>query len=210
MINIPELLEILELKGNRLDKMLFQLKWPPPGHLPVVLLDNISLSYEKGSITAQDVDEIFVHFYNKDKLEDMMKTWSKQRLIQSRMKILKEAIAAHIEGRFELSIPALLPQVEGIIADISEHAGRMNFASIKDYVESAFARNTRFDRISKVFFLSILLEQFEWGNPIPFFSRNAILHGADTNYATSSNSLRLILLFDQLQTAIDLFQKETG
>lgn len=199
MTDIIEMLEILERKGNRLEKMLFQLKWTPPGHLPAILLDKISLSFEKGQITAQDVDEIFVHFYNKDRLREIVNTWSEQQFIQPRIKILKEVVTAHTEGRFELSIPSILPQIEGIIADINEHAGRMKFTNIEKYVEAMFARDSRFDRIGKTFFLSILYEKFEWQDPIPFLSRNAILHGADTNYASASNSLRLILMFDLLQ-----------
>jgi hypothetical protein len=54
--------KILERNGSRLDKMLFQLKWPPPGHLSAILLDRISLGFEKGQLNAQDVDDIFVHF----------------------------------------------------------------------------------------------------------------------------------------------------
>jgi hypothetical protein len=199
------MLEILERKGNRLDKMLFQLKWPPPGHLSAILLDKISLSFEKGKITAQDVDEILVHFYNKDRLQEIVDTWSEQKFIQPRMKILREVVTAHIEGRYELSIPSLLPQIEGIIADINKHAGRMNFPNIKEYVEAMFARDTRFDRVGKTFFLSILYENFEWQDPIPFLSRNAILHGADTNYASASNSLRLILMFDLLQDSTKVY-----
>ena len=190
--------------------MLFQLKWPPPGHLSAVLLDQISLSYEEGNLTEQDVDEIITHFYNKDKLEKLVETWSEKSFIQPRMKILKECVSAHIEGRFELSIPTLLPQIEGIVADIVEHAGRMKFKNIEEYVDSMFVRNSRFDRIGKAFFFSILLEEFKWKDPIPFLSRHAILHGADTNYASASNSLRLILIFDQLQAAIQVPKKETG
>jgi len=205
LINIAEMLEILERKGNRLDKMLFQLKWPPPGHLPAILLDKISLSFEKGKITAQDIDEILVHFYTKDRLQEIVNTWSEQKFIQPRMKILREVVTAHIEGRYELSIPSLLPQIEGIIADINKHAGRMNFPNIKEYVEAMFARDSRFDRVGKTFFLSILYENFEWQDPIPFLSRNAILHGADTNYASASNSLRLILMFDLLQDSTKVY-----
>jgi len=199
MIDIIEMLEILEQKGNRLEKMLFQLKWTPPGHLPSILLDKISLSFEKGQISIQDVDEIFVHFYNKDRLQEMVNTWCEKKFIEPRIKILKEVVTAHIEGRFELSIPSILPQIEGIVADINKHAGRMNFTKSKEYVESMLARNSRFDRIGKEFFLSILHDKFEWQDSIPFLSRNAILHGADTNYASEANSLRLILMFDFLQ-----------
>ena len=185
--------------------MLFQLKWTPPGHLSAILLDEISLSFEKGKITDQDVDEIFVHFYNKDRLQKIIDTWSEQKFIQPRIKILREVVIAHIEGRYELSIPALLPQIEGIIADINHHAGRMNFPTIKEYVEAMFVRDSRFDRIGKTFFLSILYESFEWQDPIPFLSRNAILHGADTNYASAANSLRLILMFDLLQDSTKVY-----
>lgn len=205
-----EVLEWLKSTGSRLEGMLYQLKWPPPGHLSAALLDHISHSFEKGQLTTQDVDEIFVHFYDKDKLKKLVEGWSQRDFIQPRMKILKEAVAAHVEGRYELSIPTLLPQIEGTIADINKHAGRMKFKNMEDYVESIFARNSRFDRISKAFYLSILLENFKWQDPIPFLSRHAILHGTDTNYASASNSLRLILMFDRLQDSMKLTKMKTG
>lgn len=199
MIDIFEIIEILEKKGDRLDKMLFQLKWPPPGHLSARLVDQITLSFEKGKITAQDVDEILLHFYNKDKLQGILNTWAEKDFIKHRIKILEKVITAHVEHQFELSIPTILPQIEGVIADINKHVGRMKLKNIKDYVEEIFVRDSRFDRVSKAFLLSILYEDFEWRDPVPFLSRHAILHGADTNYASAANSLRLILMFDQLQ-----------
>jgi len=201
-MNIYNFVKLLELRGNKLEKMLFDLKWPPPGNLPAILLDKISNGYEKGIISAQDVDKIFLNFYNKEKLEKLVGLWSEQDFIHHRIKIISEAVNAHIEGKYELSIPTLLPQLEGIIADIYQHTGRMTFKNITDYVETIFERDSRFDRVSKTFFQSIILEEFEWQGPVPFFSRNAILHGADINYATPANSLRLILMLDLLQSSV--------
>lgn len=203
MSTILSMFEFLDKNGNRLEKVLYKLKWPPPGFLPAILLDKLSLGLEIGQLADQEFDEIFVLFYNKERLQVILKAWSERDHLSHRMKILTEAISAHIEGRFELSIPALLPQVEGIIADIKRHTGRMNQKNIVGYIDSILVDNSRFNRIGKTFLVTTLVENFEWQQgPIPFFSRHAILHGADTNYASATNSLRLILIINQLQEAI--------
>lgn len=203
-------LDILERKGSKLERMLLQLKWPPPGLLPATLLDRLSLGFEEGLLTVEDVENVFVRFYNHDRLQEMLHIWSEHGHFPHRMRILKEVVAVHTEGRFELSIPALLPQIEGVIAEIFGHSGHMQGKNFKDYLELAFAEDSRFNRIGKVFFLGTLLENFGWRNPIPFFSRHAVLHGADTNYASASNSLRLILVFDQLQDSIRYVASHKG
>jgi len=201
MTTIISALKSLERNGARLEKMLLQLKWPPPGLLPAILLDKLSLGFENGQLTAHDIDDIFVQLYNKEILLEMLNTWTERGLFKNRIKILKLAVEAHIDGKFELSIPTLLPQIEGFIAEIFNHTGRMHSKDIESYVESIFVRDSRFDKIDKVFLISTLKENFEWKGTIPFFSRNAILHGADTNYASAPNSLRLILILDQLQNS---------
>ena len=57
----------------------------------------------------------------------------------------------------------------------------------------------------KEFVSSEVFTGFEWGSPLTAaLSRNAILHGADTNYGTEINSLKAIVLFDFIVFSFEL------
>lgn len=188
--------------AERLESMLLQLGWPPPGHLPIRLLDEITRDYQTGKLSPEEVEELFVEFYDANQLQQIVATWRQNAHFPHRVKILEQAVAAHAEGRYELSIPAILPQIEGVIAELFGHAGRMSLKAFKQYLSAAFSDSSRFDRVSAAFILRILLEDFTWGDSIPRLSRHAVLHGADTEYASAANSLRVILFFDELQGSV--------
>jgi hypothetical protein len=188
--------------GERLDRVFLLLKWPPPGHLPAVLLDRIAISFEAGALSESDVDQVLVHFYGRQQLEEMAQDWHVAGHFPRRMQILHDAVEAHLRAEYTLSIPAVLTQIEGALGDIFGHRGRMRQKDFRDYVAAAFERPSRFDTASAAFFLDTVLEQFQWGQDVPFLSRHAILHGADTEYATAAKSLRVILTFDVIQSSV--------
>jgi hypothetical protein len=190
--------------------MLLGLKWPPPGHLPAALLDEISSAFEKEDIEPSEVERLFVTYYTPPRLRQIVDAWSERGLSPRRLRIMKQVVTAHNEGHFELSVPSILPQIEGTLAEIFGHAGRISGKEVRQYVRVAFRRGSRFDKIGAAFFVDVLLDRFEWGDPIPFLSRHAILHGADLDYMTAAKSLRLILIFDQLQGAMQYVATPTG
>jgi hypothetical protein len=202
--------ENLERKADCLERMLLVLGWPPPGHLPATLLDEITDEFHAENLTPSDVEELFVHFYTADLLRELTTEWRLNGHFPHRIRILEAAVAAHVEGRFELSVPAMLPQIEGVIADFFGHIGRMNNAALQQYLVAAFSKDSHFDRVSAAFILNVILESFFWGAKIPRLSRHAILHGADTRYATAINSLQVILAFDELQRSISYVASVAG
>lgn len=109
-----------------------------------------------------------------------------------------------------MSIPALLSQLEGIVADLVGHSGQMTGAMLKRYIAGALAIGVSAADLAGTFVAGVLLEQFAWGNPIPHFSRHAVLHGADTEYGSAANSLRLILVIDHLQHAVRYVATDRG
>ncbi|MCA1788645.1 MAG: hypothetical protein LC667_01975 [Thioalkalivibrio sp.] len=204
------MLEELAAKGTRLERMLLQLKWPPPGHLPAALLDDIALAFDRKQFSPEDVEELFVNYYAAHRLREVVQSWHERRLNPRRLRIVEQAVAAHVERRFELSVPTILPQIEGTIAEIFGHVGRLSIKEVRRYLQMAFRRGSRFDKIGAAFFVEVLFDQFQWGSPIPTLSRHAILHGADLEYATAAKSLRLILIFDQLQAAMRYVVSPSG
>lgn len=212
-LSIPDFQGIfkdLEGKMERLEQMLLALGWPPPGHLPATLLDQITEEFHAGNLASTDIEDLFVHFYDADLLRELTAEWKRNGHFPHRIHILDAAVGAHVAGQFELSVPAMLPQLEGVIAELFGHTGRMKGPAFQQYLVTAFSKGSHFDRVSAAFIINVILESFFWGAKIPRLSRHAILHGADTRYATAVNSLQIILAFDELQRSISYVASVDG
>lgn len=99
--------------------------------------------------------------------------------------------------RLGASVPALLAQLEGLIADASSHAGRMNATAWREHMNEAASRDPLVGTLVKRFVNAVLAAPFEHGAPITSpLSRHAILHGGDVDYGTLTNSRTAILLVD--------------
>ncbi|WP_419945094.1 hypothetical protein [Candidatus Poriferisodalis sp.] len=115
-----------------------------------------------------------------------------------RESILREAFAAHREGRFNLSIPAILPQIDGIW---HERCGHNLFGSdIRKVVAAAQDPQVKGGIIAR---LLQSLTNPEWKLRQPrrkraagfvALNRHQVLHGEVTDYGTEENSLKAIAL----------------
>jgi hypothetical protein len=200
----------LQDDGDRLERMLLSIEWPPPSELPAHLLKEVTAAYENEQISADQVEALLVRSYDEDLLNELLARWERNGHLTHRLHILREAIRAHVEGRYVLSVPTLIPQIEGVIAEVFAHRGKITSQHVMRYVNVAFGSGSHFDRAGAEFFLRVLLGSFQWGDPIPRFSRHAIVHGADVNYATAANSLRAILILDQLQKSVGYVRSASG
>lgn len=131
---------------------------------------------------------------------EMLKDWAANPVTAPRIHILTAALEAHQEGRYVLSIPPLLAQLEGIIADGKQpQGGEMRQRTMKEYVAQLAEGDDLIGAHISDFVSNIVLANFIRGQPIPDLSRHAILHGAATTYGTELNSIKTILTFDYVQ-----------
>jgi hypothetical protein len=200
----------LRAKGKRLESMLLAINWPPPGAMPADILDEIVVDYETGNASVDEIEARIVRYYDAGVLEEILAEWENNSRLTHRLPILRAAVRAHVAGLYELTVPALIPQIEGLLGEAFGHSGRMNGKDVSRYVSVALGRRFRFDRAGIAFVAEVLMGNFDWGSPIPRLSRHAILHGADVNYATEANSLRAILLLDQLQERVGYVSSPKG
>ncbi|MDZ4064433.1 MAG: hypothetical protein U1E22_07170 [Coriobacteriia bacterium] len=197
----------------RFAEAMIALGWPPPPDLPTPVVDKIlALTDELGCEAARSqVEGLISSYYTADRLAEKVAGWKGKQLLQRRMRILEKAVRAHVDGDYELSVPALVSQVEGIIADGYGHVGRMGGARYQKYIETHLQVDDPDDvdaataAAIKAFVAGQLLAEFEHGRPrASGLSRHAILHGGDTEYPTVENSLKTILLIDVLQDSFTL------
>jgi hypothetical protein len=128
-------------------------------------------------------------------LDSMGKRWMSVPYLREREHIIHDVIDAHKRGKFTLSIPTLLPFVEGLSAEIlgtcskkavarltrerKAHHPELWEQGICDFVEGVLYKDYRFGR-----------------DPGTYLNRHGVLHGRDFTYPSAANSTRVFLLID--------------
>lgn len=194
-----EMLETVRKKNAALQRLLIRLRWPPPWHLPAVLLDRIVEAHESGNFSEEEITQLFIDLYGPERLKELSAAWKRSGHIGKRAAILDEGIQNHIDRRFFSSICIFSTQIEGVIGErLGRQPNPQNDADI-------IFRDTTLSKAARNFYIKMVKESFSWSrdSPTPELSRHAILHGRDTEFGTASNSLRVILLFDAVWSAVD-------
>lgn len=182
--------------------------WAPPLGMPISFMKRCVDYYnDRGEESFQEyVDTTLVGYYSDEKLDEIRKHWISIEPLANRHRIFDDAITAHQTNLFNTSIPTLLTQIEGVIFEANNHHGWMRQDQIQKYIDIILSKNDSYSPI-KGLILDELYKSFTWGDEVTkSLSRHAILHGADVEYGTRKNSLRIILLFDFLLYLI--FEKQ--
>lgn len=206
--------ESLEL-ATEFALVMSQLGWPPPRDLPPQLMRRIVDAFQQydEEVEADELQRFalsvegkVLEYYPEESVRGMLEDWRGRHLLARRFHILEAAIDAHCRGGYWLSVPVLLAQTEGIVADGFNHKGRMNASQYGAYRAELFEVGD--DELTPAavndalveFCASVVYVAFAHGEPLSStLSRHAILHGGDVAYGTAANSLKLLLLIDSLQ-----------
>jgi len=197
-LQTSEMLKRIHEQNTQLQRLLIKLGWPPPWHLPAITLDRITEANTSGNLSDEDVSTILIELYDQQLLDSLLSTWKQFAHLNKRHKILEEGIRNHVEGRFYSAVCLFLPQIEGVIG---EELGRQ--PNPQNDAAAIFSDST-LSKAARNFYVRMAREAFSWKRtaPVADFSRHAILHGHDTSFGTPSHSLRAILLFDTVCSAI--------
>lgn len=181
------------------------------------------LAEQEKEVTVQKIEQVFIDNYganNHVALKEMVSSWFDSPFFERRKRIIEDALEAHIAGKFTLSIPVILPQVEGILSSKTNRnagsAGRL----LKDAIElNSLGDINIFNTLEDDILIALTTDPFlfkgrtfgefftpekynEWVagqgfNSIPL-NRHAILHGVQVDYGTEINSLRAFFLLDSI------------
>lgn len=201
--------------SHRFSTILIERGWPPPVDIAVDEIPSAIRVYEEESPLEFDsyLEGRLLAIYYERTMRRKLSDWRAAPWLQPRFHILEAAASAHLREEYVLSIPAILPQIEGIIADGYAHRGIMTGPMMIQYTDSLFRADDldSMDEMARVFITGTLLVTFKHGVRVASpLSRHAVLHGADVNYGTAANSLRAILLFDYLQYSMKVVSLEYG
>ena len=114
---------------------------------------------------------------------------------------------AHNLRMYNVSIPALLAQLEGLIVDSFHIKGNVDGHVLGMLLSILLKSDTKkafnFDNEIHKYYNDNILIGFKHGDAIKSsLSRHAILHGADKAFGTEANSLKAILLFDHIAESV--------
>ena len=206
LADIHEAIKTFQDHYKRFPIIMVELGWPPMD----LYFDEaraIIDSYDRDDVEAVrgEVEKFLLAKFDSEEIGQIVSSWAKAGWSTKRMPILQQAINSHHEGKFYVSVPAFLTQLEGVIADHFGHRGRMRQSNLAKCYNALLSCKDKlsFDDAVKKFLFEIVLVDFEHGCPLKSsLSRHAILHGADTDYGTAVNSLKAILLFDYIQVKV--------
>jgi hypothetical protein len=209
------------------DKIQIQLQniglWAAPALLPYPM-SKIAKELEEGDI--EDARTTFVAYCTSEYIEELSSKWWNVEEFKKRNKLIHEALDAHKEGRWQLSIHALLPQIEGIITDwIYTKLPEKEIPWRQESKTKRF-RDLVLERPPTTFTYKRIVESaidFILGGPVlktfkkwveqinqAFPNRHVVEHGKyDESLFTEENSVKLFLLIDTLYHIISS-QSERG
>lgn len=180
---------------------LYDRGWPPLRDIPPRIIEHLRESCEGKTFEEQRkiLNSFAISYYSSMIIKsDIFKNWKNRIQNDKRIKILEEAINAHFEGRYFLSVPIFFIQIEGIICEKFDHKKNFSKKDLEKYLLKANEEDSP-DEIN--IFLNMLIENqyknFYHGDEFSFdFNRHAIFHGEDLSYGNEVISLKSILILD--------------
>lgn len=156
----------------------------------------------------------YYHKNNFEKLRGTVTTWETNPLFSSRMHIFKAALEAHCNGNYTLSVPALLPQIEGILNEyvkvnnLTAKLGKIEkvynavIGDLDEYPLSSWAiANTLLYQLqTNTFTFTDFEAEFKKSAHSRKTTRHTVLHGIATNYDKPVHSLKAFVLLDALSS----------
>ena len=178
-------------------------RFPPCNQFSLGDVNDIAETYTaNGSAAATALIEAKAReaFYDEAQRTRMLDEWAANPKLTNRMPILRTSVAASVDGQFDIAIPALLAQLEGVIVDVFSHTGDMGGSKYREFFKLLSAKDAFLGVQLYDFVSSTVIVSFKHGKALQSdLSRHAILHGGDTNYGTELNALKVIMLIDYVQ-----------
>jgi len=114
------------------------------------------------------------------------------RAFESRTIILKDAIHAHFDKKYTLSVPVLFSQIEGLLRETGGLKPKEKFRSTVP--TELWDERTLFSLSDNAkYFNAYITKLFEGQKEVSAFNRNTVLHGMNVSYDSEEWSLLLLL-----------------
>ncbi len=197
--------------------------WPLCPSMPQSLIHNVVGKYQTGQTRYASAAVLgYYRRMNCAHLKVAIDEWRSNPLFNTRITIIEDAFWAHKQGKFTLSIPTLIPQIEGIMSDyvvrnhlaarigkITEvYKAALNDAQYDLFVTRAVAETLRYQLANNFYNSTEFEDELKRAPSVRRISRHTVLHGINPSYAKESISLRSFLLLDALSVLNDAVDSE--
>ncbi len=188
----------------RYTELLIRLEMPPLKEIEYSTMKEL-IGIEDVSVAKNILVQHMLRIYDEQKIDCMFNAWRLLSVSQKRIHIFEEVIWAHQNKKYNVSIPTLMAQFEGLICDIT-NSNRLKDKVLQQHVVSILQSDDIYQdaNISKEFWINVLLDNKSDNER--FLSRHAILHGEDINYGNYEKSLILIIAMDAVLEWLDIVQ----
>lgn len=181
------------------------------GEWPLAMWGALARVYSTGELTTTALKEYILDTYHKDDyqfLETTVESWWDQPAFARWQRHLVNALRAHKQGYFTLSVPTLILVSEDLMREVSGTAttSMSKLSTAIQEMLSEWGLSPVSERP-----LAVALERLAKPggllDPIPSseperWHRHRILHGRDPDYDTALNSLRFFILLDELHALL--------
>lgn len=185
--------------------------WPIAPSMPSELRERVVRMHKEGK--TRYMSSAVMGYYRRhghQHLIEAVESWQSHPLFAPRMHVIKDALSAHCEGKYTLTVPALVSQIEGILSQyvvdnqlnarlskpysVSEAViGPPEFHSLRTYV---IAATLRFQLENNLYGFTDFRAELEKSSRARAVTRHTIYHGIAYNYDKPIHSLKCFVLLD--------------
>lgn len=204
--------ERMELDEDTVDAFK-QSGWPIPPSMSLEFRRHLCSMHRTGKTRHMSRSIIFYYHQNEHRaLKATVRSWEDNLLFAPRVHIFNDALDAHVSGKYTLSVPALIPQIEGILIEyVTENGIQVRISKIGDIYEAAIGDPMDYDLATWVIASTLLFQlqsstyaytdfrkEIERSASTRTLTRHTILHGVSTRYDRPINSLKAFLALDAI------------
>lgn len=201
--------QLSRLQARQLERTLCRYHWWPVPGLPFEFYMGILDLAEQGQ--SRRINRYICDWFRWNRyrrLGRIVKRWDGNEYFRCRRHIYNQALMAHRRGWYNLTVPALMPLVEGVARDylrgkhgVTERRGR---AAIEEALNRNIPPSVFREELQQAlirFLTSSTFADTDRGDVLPSgyeLNRHGVAHSRHLRYGTEANSLRCFLLLETL------------
>jgi hypothetical protein len=164
---------------------------------------------------GDDAADLYVcSLFNRDgyELATVTEHWADIPYLTARQPIVSSATNAHERGDYWLTVPAILPLVDGLTwelfekddefasdrADLAKSKKKKRTIHVSAVIEKLYGEGGEWAMLCTTLVNTVLYKGYNFATEVaPFpLNRHGVSHGQTADYGTQANSLRVFLLLD--------------
>ena len=141
--------------------------------------------------------------HSREFVRQVKNGWMRHSVFAERRRFILDGLADHQRGRYRVSIPTLLPHLEGIA--VAAFAPGKKDAKMKSIIREAAPTYDQVMGDAIVSAVTMLWDSEGFDGPPGgrALNRHRILHGRSTGFGSEANSTRLLYTFDLLASLVE-------